>query len=232
MKLTAVVLTSVCASLALAGDDHGHEHEGGDYGLTIINGAVAVGIGDHDEGHIDDFGERVFGADMAISGTNWFADEPGIFIEEASLPDNTQVSFTVTQSLMYWDGTGAVSFSLSAEAMTLGFGPSSVSTSFDNSPVAGFSINYDADAVGGFDEHMDYTIDGSAASGIYLLANTFSLSGAADSDVIFTVFNAGLDEEIHDAALDYAENVLVPAPGAVGLIAVAGLGAMSRRRKA
>ena len=224
MKLTAIMITSVCASLALA--------DGGDYGLTIIDGAVAVGIGDHNAGSISGFGERVFAADMFISGPNWYADEPGIFIEEASLPDNTQVSFTLTQSLLYCDGTGPVSFSQAVNAMTLGFGPASATTTMDNSPVAGFSINYDADAIGGFDEHYDYTIDGSAPTGIYLLANTFSLSGAADSDVIFTVFNAGLDEATHDLAIEYAETVLVPTPGAAGLLALAGLGAMSRRRKA
>lgn len=224
MKLTAILATSVIASLALA--------DGGDYGLAIMDGAVAVGIGDHDAGTISNIGERVFAADMFISGPNWFADEPGIFIEEASLPDNTQVGFTLTQSLMYWDGTGAVNFTQAANSMSLAFGPASVSTSLDNSVVAGFSINYDADTVGGFDEHMDYTMDGSAANGIYLLSNTFSLSGAADSDVIFTLFNAGLDEVAHDAAIEYAEEVLVPAPGAAGLLALAGLGAMTRRRKA
>lgn len=226
MKQTAPLVITACTSLALA---HG---EDADYGLAIIDGTVAVGIGDHDTGSISDIGERVFASEMSISGPNWFADEPGIFIEEASLPDNTQVSFTLTQSLMYWDGTGAVSFSQAANAMSLGFGPASASTSLDNNPVAGFSINYDADVSGGFDEHMDYTIDGSAPSGIYLLANTFSLSGAMDSDVIFTVFNAGLDEEFHDAAIGYTESVLVPAPGSAGLLALAGFSAMSRRRKA
>ncbi|MBO6513269.1 MAG: hypothetical protein JJ974_04815 [Phycisphaerales bacterium] len=224
MKLTAIIIASACATSALA--------DGGDYGLAIIDGTVAVGIGDHDEGTISDFGERVFAADMFVSGPNWFADEPGIFIEEASLPDNTQVGFTLTQSLMYWDGTGAVSFSQASDAMTLAFGPASVSTSMDNSPVAGFSINYDADTVGGFDEHMDYLLAGSAANGIYLLANTFSLSGAVDSDVIFTLFNAGLDEDAHDLAIEYAENVLVPTPGAASLLALAGFGAVSRRRRA
>lgn len=224
MKLSAIILSGACASLAIA--------DGGDYGLAIIDGNVAVGIGDHDAGTISGIGERVFAADMAISGSNWFADEPGIFIEEASLPDNTQVSFTLTSALMYWDGNGAVSFSQAADAMSLGFGPASVTTAFDNNPVAGFSINFDADQVGGFDEHLDYTIDSSAPTGIYLLSNTFSLSGAADSDVIFTVFNAGLDESIHDAAIDYVESVLVPSPGALGVFALAGLTATSRRRRA
>jgi hypothetical protein len=224
MKRTAIIVSSACASLALA--------DGGDYGLAIVDGVTSVGIGDHDAGTISDFGERVFGADMFISGPNWFADEPGIFIAQGSLPDNTQVGFTLTQSLMYWDGTGAVSFAQSTNAMTLGFGPVSVSTALDGSPVAGFSLNYDADQIGGFDEHFDYTLDGSAAAGIYLLANSFSLTGAADSEVIYTVFNAGLDEGTHDVAIEYVETVLVPAPGAMGVLALAGLGVVSRRRRA
>ena len=226
MKRTAIILSGVCASLAIA---HG---EDADYGLAIIGGVTSVGIGDHDAQIVSGFGERVFAAEMSLSGDNWFAGEPGIFIEQGSLPDNTQVSFTLTQALMYWDGTGAVSFSSAAQAMTLGFGPVSVSTALDGSPVAGFSLNYDADQIGGFDEHFDYTLDGSAAAGIYLLANTFSLSGASDSEVIFTVFNAGLDDAFHDEAIEYVESVLVPAPGAMSVLALAGLGGMSRRRRA
>lgn len=224
MKLTTLTVCGLCAGLTMA--------DGGDYGLAIIDGSVAVGIGDHDDQSISGFGERVFAADMFVSGPNWFADEPGIFIEEGSLPDNTQVGFTLTSPLMYWDGTGPVSFSQAADAMTLAFGPASVSTAFDNTPVAGFSLNYDADAVGGFDEHFDYLLDGTAPGGIYLLANTFSLTGAADSEVIYTVFNAGLDEGVHDTAIDYVENVIVPAPGTMGVLAFAGLGVMSRCRRA
>lgn len=225
MKLSALIVCGAAASLALA---HG---EDADYGLAIMNGSVAVGLGDHDSGTITEFGERVFAAEMSLSGANWFADEPGIFIEEGSLADNTQVGFTLTSALLYWDGTGAVNFSQSADAMTLAFGPASVSTAFNNNPVAGFSINYDADQAGGFDEHFDYTIDASAGAGIYVLANTFSLTGANDSEVIFTVFNAGLDEEFHEEAIEYVESVLVPAPGAMGVLAMAGVGMVSRRRR-
>ncbi|MCR9076761.1 MAG: hypothetical protein NXI07_12060 [bacterium] len=225
MKIAAIIACGAAASLALG---HG---EDADYGLAIIDGITSVGLGDHDTGTITEFGERVFGADMSVSGPNWFADEPGIFIAENSLPDNTQVSFTLTSALLFWDGAGAVDFVQSANAMNLTFGPASVSTAFDNNPVAGFSINYDADQAGGFDEHFDYTIDASAPAGIYVLANSFSLSGAADSDVIFTVFNAGLGEDLHEEAIEYVEHVLVPAPGATGVLAIAGLGVMSRRRR-
>lgn len=226
MKLKAIIVCGAAASLALG---HG---EDADYGLAIIDGVTSVGLGDHDAGAITDFGERVFAAEMSVSGPNWFADEPGIFIEEGSLPDNTQVGFTVTSALLYWDGSGPVSFTQSASAMNITFGPASVSTAFNDNPVAGFSLIFDADQVGGFDEHFDYTIDASAGAGIYVLANSFSLSGAADSDIIFTVFNAGLDDAFHDEAIEYVESTLVPAPGAMGALAIAGLGLVSRRRHA
>lgn len=225
MKLAAIIACGAAASLALG---HG---EDADYGLAIMDGVVAVGLGDHDTGTITEFGERVFAAEMFLSGPSWFADEPGIFIAQGSLPDNTQVSFTLTSALLYWDGTGSVSFAAAASPMNIGFGPVSVSTALDGSPVAGFSLNYDADQIGGFDEHYDYTIDGSAGAGIYVLANTFSLSGASESEVIFTVFNAGLDEEFHEAAIEYVEKNLVPTPGAMSLLAIAGIGGAARRRR-
>lgn len=225
MKLTAIIVCGAAASLTLA------QGEDADYGLAIIDGVTSVGIGDHDAGAITDFGERVFAAEMSISGANWFADEPGIFIAEGSLLDNTQVSFILTSALMYWDGTGSVGFSEASHAMTLGFGPVSVTTALNDDPVAGFSLNYDADQIGGFDEHFNYTIDSSADAGIYLLANTFSLTGASDSHVIYTVFNAGLDDAFHDEAIEYVESVLVPAPGAMGVLAMASVGAMVRLRR-
>jgi len=224
-------MKNVTASMiALAVASAGALADGGDYGLAISDGQVVVGIGDHDAQAISGFGERVFLADMSLSGPNWFADEPGIFIEEASLPDNTQVGFNIVGSLQYWDGTGPVSFAQAADTMTLQFGPESRTSSTDGSDVAGFDLTYDADQVGGFDEHYDYLIDGSAGNGIYLLTNTFTLSGAADSVTIFTLFNAGLTEELHDAAGEYAENVLVPAPASAALLGLGALGAARRRR--
>ena len=225
--ITALITASLTTA-ASAGDDH--EHEGGDYGLTIIDGVTAVGIGDHDEGLVENIGERVFLADMTLIGPNWYADEPGIFIEENSLPDNTQVAFNLIGALQYWDGTGAVNFTQAANPMTLSFGPASATTSNDGSNVAGFALNYDADTIGGFDEHYDHTIDASAPEGIYLLTSTFSLSGASDSVTIFTLFNAGLDEAAHDLAGEYAENVLVPAPSALALLTFGALGTTRRRR--
>jgi hypothetical protein len=43
------------------------------------------------------------------------------------------------------------------------------------------------------------------------------------------VFNTGLDEDIHDASIDYVSETYVPEPGSLGLIGVAGL--LVRRKR-
>ena len=205
-------------------------HEG-DYGLLVQGGQVVTGIGNHDTGVISEIGERVFGSELAVNGGFWEAEEPGVFIPEASLPDNTEVSFTIEAALRYWDGVGPVNFDIvPTETMTIEFGPASVSTPASDTDVAGFGINYDADAVGGFDEHFDFLLDGSASAGVYVLQMRFSLSGYADSASTWTVFNAGLDEELHDAAIDYVEASYVPAPSGIAALGIAGVFASRRRR--
>ncbi len=220
-------LTWAAAIALAAGTATAHE---GDYGLLVQGGQVITGIGDHAAGDIDDIGERVFAAELGDNGTFWEAEEPGIFIVENSLPDNTTVSFTIEAALRYWDGTGPVNLSVAANPMTLEFGPNSVTTPAVDGDVSGFGINYDADQVGGFDEHFDFLIDNSAPTGIYVLQMRFSLSGFADSESTWTVFNAGLDEEFHEEAIEWVEANLVPAPGAMGLLALGGLAATRRRR--
>ncbi|MEQ8769274.1 MAG: hypothetical protein RIB60_02070 [Phycisphaerales bacterium] len=220
--MTGIAAVAVTAGAAIAG--------GGDYGLLVQGGQVVTGIGDHTDQVITEIGERVFAADLADNGTFWAAEEPGIFIQEGSLPDNTQVGFVIEAALLSWDGVGPVNFSLSPDAMTLEFGPNSVTTPAVDGDVTGFTINYDADTVGGFDEHYDFLLDNTAATGIYVIQKRFTLSGFADSESTWTVFNAGLDEATHDAAIEWVEANLVPAPGAMGLLALGGLAATRRRR--
>lgn len=222
MRISMCLVLAACAGVAAA--------DGGDFGLAIVDGRVVTGIGDHDAQAITDLGERVFAADMSLVGSNWFADEPGIFIEAGSMPDNVGVGFVLEAAVRRWDGTGAVDFSaLSPAAMTLEFGPLSASTALIDGDVGGFSILYDADSPTGFDEHWDFLLDASAGTGIYLLQLRFTVDGFADSASVWTVFNAGLDEAAHDAAIDYVETVFVPSPGAA-VLGVAGLLAVRRRR--
>lgn len=222
MRSMVIVSAGLCVGVASA-------HEG-DYGLVIQDGRVVTGLGDHEAQTITDIGERVFAAEMSLVGSNWFADEPGIFIQSGSMPDNAGVGFVLEAALRRWDGNGAVDFSqVPASSMILEFGPLSASTAASDGDISGFSILYDADNPGGFDEHWDFLLDSSAGAGIYLLQLRFTVDGFADSDSVWTVFNAGLDETAHEAAIEYVETVLVPAPG-VGVLGLAGLAAWRRRR--
>lgn len=222
--------TWMTAAAALVAASGAALADGGDYGLLVQGGQVVTGIGDHDSGTISDIGERVFGADLGLNASFWESEEPGIFIGEGSLPDNTLVGFVIEAALRYWDGTGPVNLSIAPDAMTLEFGPESRTTPALDSEVGGFSILYDADAPGGFDEHFDFLIDATAPEGIYVLQMRFTLSGFADSVSTWTVFNAGLDEELHDEAIEWVEANLVPAPGGIGLLAAGGL-LLARRRR-
>lgn len=220
--LSAMVL-GVSAGAALA--------DGGDFGLVIIDGRVVTGIGDHDAQAVTDLGERVFAADMFASGPLWAADEPGIFIQANSMPDGVGVGFVLEAALRRWDGNGAVDFSaIPTQTMAIEFGPQSVSTALSDGDVLGFPITYDATNPEGFDEHWDFLLDSSAGAGIYLLQLRFTVDGFHDSESVWTVFNAGLDETAHDAAIEYVENVIVPAPGALALLGLGGLAATRRRR--
>ena len=66
-------------------------------------------------------------------------------------------------------------------------------------------------------------------NGIYLASFTFSAAGYQSSEVLYTVLNLGESEAAHEAAVEWAEANLVPVPGALALLAVAGLAGRRRR---
>jgi hypothetical protein len=76
-----------------------------------------------------------------------------------------------------------------------------------------------------------------APDGVYLVGLTLTLpgSGLADSDPIYLVYNNGLDEQIHDEAIDWVQAQLVPEPSTWLLAALGGSAAaiarLRRRRQ-
>ncbi len=232
-------VSSVVAVLAVAGfgqsvlaGGHGHGH-GGDFGLVIVDGRVVTGVGDHHHGDVDDIGHRVFSGDFSLVGGvggNWAGSSPGLVVAPGSMPDGVGVSFVIEGALRTWNGVGGVDFgTVSAHALVIDFGPVSVGTPFGGEEVNGFVMQY-TDA-GGVHEHFDYLLDGSAAAGIYLLRLRFTVEGFQDSESVLAVFNAGLDEWAHDAAIEYVERVLVPAPSVLAMLGIAAVGARARRRR-
>ncbi|MEM8835021.1 MAG: hypothetical protein AAGD00_04285 [Planctomycetota bacterium] len=169
------------------------------------------------------------------------ADEPGFFTEQ--LPPGTIAGFNLTNQLREWNVTNQTAdFSSNTITIFEELDLSGASATTPSSPggfTAGFNF-IEADATGFFDDHPTFVLD-MPADGIYILAleATTTTPGVANSDEFFIVlgYNEGgtfgtdeqFEEEI-EAAVEYATNVLVPAPGAAAVLGLAGIAAIRRKR--
>lgn len=149
--------------------------------------------------------------------------------------------------LRYWDGTGAPAFDQA---------PANVSLMLSGSPTryatfTGDGVTYTPSSpssllVGTFSGsgamhvHLGTSIfadgdqiEGTVPEGAYLLA--FELSnpgtGVTTSDPLYIVYNNGLDEEVHDAAMDHVQSTLVPEPATFGALGAGAAGLLMRRRR-
>ena len=206
-------------TLAVAGTALAHE---GDVGLKIVNGGIVTGmVEDGPGGEFVIPGQRVFAGEMFEFGGQIFADGPGLFAAAGEFPDS-DLNFDFASPVQRWDGSTFVS---ATQTFTLEFGPLSAT-----SPLAGSAPGFGI-GVGpaGFDEHYDFYLN-DAETGVYLLALDLSSSdaGIGAAATTYLVFNNGEDEMVHDAAIHYVEDVIVPAPAS---LAVLGLGALALRRR-
>jgi hypothetical protein len=161
---------------------------------------------------------------------------------ETPLPGGALVGFDVaaftlggsTKSLFYWDGVGSPDFvSLAVpHELKISDATESFSLQFTGSgPVSGFDFALTADGSGpdpaGFLHHdlnFDLVAAGGAgipnpAAGVYAFATTFRVGSLADSEPVYWVLANGMDESVHEAAIDYISVAvgIVPEPGSLGL---------------
>lgn len=180
-------------------------------------------------------GVRVFGAEFGEDPLFPFlATEPGFQATDGTFDPFEDLQFNLTDAVGVWNGSG---FDTSiVETITLAFGPSSVTSG--SGFVSGFT--FQTDALGGFHDHFDITLNGDGgdpANGVYLLSLNMEFAalgpggGTGTSDTFWFVMNLGEDELVHDAAIEWVEGNLVPAPGAGFLLLLAGV-SRSRRRRA
>lgn len=166
-------------------------------------------------------GQRVFASVLGEDPKFPFSgDEPGI---RGDLDDLT-VSFTLQSGLWRWNGAG---FDATGGALLMEYGGSVVDS------LTGGSIDYFSNAETHI--HPGYTLagpDGADPSvGIYLAAFNASATGLRTSETFWMVFNLGESDGEHAAAMAWAQDNLVPAPGALallGLVPVMGRRARSR----
>lgn len=161
---------------------------------------------------------------------------------ETPLPGGALVGFDVatftlggsTKSLFYWDGTGAPDFVSVALPHELKISDSTSTFSVQTAGAAsapGFDFALTADGSGpdpaGFlHSHLLFDLVDSSgmgivnpAVGVYAFATKLSVEGLVDSEPVYWVLANGVDESIHEAAIDYISVAVgaVPEPASMGL---------------
>lgn len=198
------------------------DHDG-DIGLKIVNDRLRSGrVLETPAGEFVKTGPRVFGAEFQDMFGLVTTDEPGLFGEPGNFP-TTILRFDVPNPIVMWDGSTLST--PTASTITIEFGPNSATTG--PGAISGFGIPV---GPAGFDEHYEFFLN-TPAVGIYLLELDFSVDapGVIPADTVFVVFNHGLSEIEHEAAIDWVREHRVPAPGPI--LCMGGLAWLAARRR-
>ena len=232
MKTIAAIpalLLAVPASHALA-------HGEGDIGLLLDGDRIVTAVANDETGAFDDVGERVFAGEIDFASN--LGDGPGFFTTDGpTLPGGfsafaagTTISYHTNGAIQAWDGAGFGATTNRLRQILIS-NVVEILSPIDGSTVDGFDYDY---AGGDFDEHPDYAMSEPGSAGIFLWKIGFEARDAsgsliASSDEAWVVFNFGLSEAEHEAALEYAESI-IPTPMTAAPLALAGLLAARRRR--
>jgi hypothetical protein len=218
-----------------------------------LNGKIVTG------GHDDDLGtnnisQQVFGYDFGEDVSDpYFIGDPGfnngssftvgLFPNSGLLPANVTLGFDMVTDLLYWDGAGGVSLAPAPTDVALGLARGTAEVLVDGLGQSGTVPSISpTGAAGRVHEHMESflyyqgSVDPTAPNapeGIFVVGLTLKLpgSGVADSDPIYLVYNNGMDEEIHDKAINWVQANLVPEPSTWLLAAMGGCAAMAARQR-
>ena len=237
--IAALSITSIAASTALA------QHAD----LLLIKddaGNLLTGQYDFGSNQIVNTNTRVYEGEFDVFGTS---DEPGFnALSSSNIPNgfqsldaNTPVSFdantfqigNMSANLYHWDGQGAVDFTASSNTLTISKAPSLLfSALLDGSDTGVDGFDIDTTSSDGFlHKHIDLGLSdiSSSANGFYLWSITIE-AGASTTDPIYFVHGFGIhNEPAHEAAVDWVNSTLVPAPSSA--LALFGFAALTSRRR-
>ncbi|MCC6677682.1 MAG: hypothetical protein IT436_11105 [Phycisphaerales bacterium] len=179
----------------------------GDILLEQSGGRITTGLFDADTGLVEP-GVRVFGAEFIES----FANEPGFDSFEGAFPAGSQIGFDLTAAMRLWDAGTPGFDTIPDERVQVRLGPlGPVLTPLTDEVTPGFAVAVGAD--GRWHHHLGYTLLGPADPGIYLLEMRMwsTAPGAGRSEPFWIVFNQGMSEAEHDAAIAWLKSQVGPA---------------------
>ena len=199
----------------------GDEEEHFDIGIWNNGGQLQSGGWDHDTEMMEVDSLRVYEAHFGEDGSFPYSiDEPGVggVAADVGFEEGETLGLQLASGIGVWNGSG---FDSAATSIDIDFGPQSISSGAGG--ILDFLI------VDDYDYHPIFSIDSGAADGSYLLEFTAVMDGYATSDSFYIVFNLGLDDEVFEESVEWVEGNLVPAPGAIAMLAIAGLAGRRRR---
>lgn len=178
--------------------------------------------------------ERVFDADLVDLGGIISIDDPGFNAEPGTLA-NFHLGFDVRAAARVWDPVNNHFNGISPLTMTISrplAGGITTPLLDPPAPLPGPSVLV-PDSPDEFDFHYDNILNGNTF-GLYLLQLdiTTDMPGVQPSLPYFEVFNYGMTQEQHDAAVQWVRDNMLPAPGSAAVLACASLLGMRRRRRA
>ncbi len=196
-----------------------------------VNGRIRTGSFFDPTETIVSLNERVFEAEFGETDPMQpnFSDEPGFRALDGDF-DGGFWGFNFLDAVRVWNGSDFSTISDYTISASFGPSPTITTSAVAGGFVAGFNIPVGA---GGFDDHLELFLDApgdDSADGIYLLTLEVFSNDLGASRPIFFVFGRGVDEFDLDLAVDYVRSSVIPTPGAFGLLALAGVASLRRRR--
>lgn len=220
--LAAFVLAAVIVSPAALAD-------GDDIQVSLVQGELRTGavVGEPPNQNFGDVEQRVFGANLEFNAitSDVRIDEPGYASRDPLLLGQS-IQFNIRKALRRWDGSAFVSTTSTMATGLPDLGQPFINTPATDTQVAGYSWLLSDDF------HFEWLLNSATAStgqGIYL-AELELTTGPLTSRPYWIAFNYGLTEAEHDAAIDWVQQTLVPAPGTAGIAGLMLLGGARRRR--
>jgi hypothetical protein len=229
--LAAGFLASTAATAVASIDTH--------IGINVVDGQLTTQGWLGGTGYLGE--KRVFTG--VFDPDNFATGSPGTNSVGGTFATPGAIGFNILNELLVWNGAG---FSSTSETMTIAFGPESATT--DAGFVSGFATNVrDENSHPGNENqwgrhhiHHDWILNGDGGNpndGIYLLELELYYEAGAGNDTsyansknFYMVFGLNSDESQILGVADWVQINMIPAPGALALLALAGLAGCSRRR--